>query len=64
MDPQATLTRINDAIAQGEYLEAGEAMDDLTSWLDKGGYTPNGAIQIPVTAHALRVLAQWMHDES
>jgi len=40
MDPQATLERILDALANEDGTELVEACQDLANWLRKGGFAP------------------------
>ncbi len=41
MDPQACLTRLNDALVDLDYEEAASAAGDLADWMDRGGGMPN-----------------------
>lgn len=43
MDQHALLSRIIDHLLDAEYDEAREAIDDLQSWTDRGGFRPNPA---------------------
>jgi hypothetical protein len=40
MDPQACLTRVFDALIDGDLEEAAFAIDDLRNWLGRGGHAP------------------------
>ena len=40
MDPEATLTRLADALNSGDTLEAHAAAVDLHTWLIGGGFAP------------------------
>ena len=42
MDPTATMTRLLDALLDGDVEEAVAAGDDLCCWLDRGGFPPEG----------------------
>lgn len=40
MDPQATWNEMLNAMVEGDFEEAGVKADDLTAWLDRGGFPP------------------------
>lgn len=41
MDPNATLARLNAALADGDLDGAREALSDLSEWLRSGGFLPD-----------------------
>lgn len=40
MDPDAALALLLDAIAGGDTMTAAEHFEDLTQWLNRGGFPP------------------------
>lgn len=42
MDPQATLTRLGDAIAAQHWSDAVSALKDYWRWRVRGGFEPTG----------------------
>jgi hypothetical protein len=53
MDPDACLQRCRDAIKAGDMDEARDAMEDLTTWIAKGGFLPKGGIAAVEEVQAL-----------
>lgn len=42
MDPNATVKRILGALADGDFDGMEEAIGDLATWIQRGGFFPNG----------------------
>jgi hypothetical protein len=42
MDPKACLKRIRNAQYYRDWQEAEDAIEDLLSWVDRGGFLPDG----------------------
>jgi hypothetical protein len=55
MDPNATLITLLDAIEDNEHQEAIVILNDLFTWIKRGGMKPN-------TQAAVETLRERMHD--
>ena len=44
MDPDAAVQRINRALAEQDWSEAREALEDLHTWLRRGGFAPTAKL--------------------
>ncbi|MEM1025801.1 MAG: hypothetical protein AAGJ19_19155 [Myxococcota bacterium] len=60
MDPNATLQRLFDALADDDLTEAKDAATDLAEWLDRGGFTPK--LEASDVAHLMKVIAQFVEE--
>jgi hypothetical protein len=58
MDPNACWKRFLDACAIDDNFEAFDALCDLTAWLRKGGFPPDG-----VPPGAVHSLHEWLGGE-